>query len=144
MRCPSCDRSVPRHAAVCPACGESALQQGDAVELVLADGRRVRVTEPITLGRAADNAVQLDDPSVSRHHARVVPIEAGACLEDVGSRYGTFVDGRRVTSAEPLRHGAEIRLGDAVLAVERPRQEWEAGETVVVVPRADETGEQTD
>jgi putative peptide zinc metalloprotease protein len=104
------------------------------LELVLDDGERIPVTEPVTLGRADDNRVRFENPSVSRHHARVVPVDDGACLEDVGSTYGTYLDGQLVTSPQWLRHGAQIRLGDAVLGVVRPRDEWEAGETVVVVP----------
>ena len=38
---------------------------------MLPDGERIPVTTTLTLGRAADNAVQLRDPSVSRHHARL-------------------------------------------------------------------------
>src|SRR4051812_28053904 len=104
------------------------------MELVLAGGERVPLTEEVTLGRSPDNRVQLGDPSVSRHHARVVPFDGGARVEDAGSTYGTFLDGRRISQPEPLRHGAEIRLGDVVVSVQRPVSEWEAGETVVVVP----------
>src|SRR3954469_11723607 len=52
------------------------------------------------IGRAAGNAVRLADPSVSRLHARIrATADGGATLEDAGSSYGTWLDGRRATAA---------------------------------------------
>ena len=66
--------------------------------------------EKITIGRLADNSLQIDDGSVSSRHAEI-EFEADAYhLHDVGSTNGTFVNGEQVTDAV-LRHGDEIRFG---------------------------------
>ena len=71
----------------------------------------------VTIGRALDNDVILDDASVSRHHARLVSREGHWQLEDLDSTRGTFVNSRRVGSGY-LRRGDEIRLGSVTLHVE--------------------------
>jgi putative peptide zinc metalloprotease protein len=101
-------------------------------ELVLADGSRVALTGTLTIGRARESDLRLDDPSVSRLHARVGVSRGGPVIEDAGSRYGTWVDGRRVHGRLALHDGARIRVGDENLVVERQRSEAEAGRTIVV------------
>jgi hypothetical protein len=108
-------------------------------ELVLGDRTRVPVVEDITIGRALGSTIQLADPAVSRHHARISPSRPHGgppVLEDTNSSHGTFLDGRRIDHAESLRDGARIRLGNEELLVERRRDENEAGRTIVVPPGA--------
>jgi putative peptide zinc metalloprotease protein len=105
------------------------------LDLVLPDGGSVPLAGEITIGRAPGNQVRLDDPAVSRQHARIRAGEDGgaAILEDVGSRYGTWVDDRQVPPAgAPLRDGSRIRVGDLRLVVRRRRTAEEAGATIVV------------
>src|SRR3954470_393379 len=101
-------------------------------ELVLADGSRVPLLHQVTIGRARESDVRLDDPSVSRLHARLRMDGGVPAIEDAGSRYGTWVDGHRVSGAEALADGARIRVGDQDLVVERRRSPEEAGRTIVV------------
>jgi DNA-binding NtrC family response regulator len=51
--------------------------------------------------------------AVSRQHARIWHDRGSWRIEDLGSRNGTYLDGRRVDRAE-LRHGAAIRVGDTL------------------------------
>ena len=75
-----------------------------ALELVLADRRRFPLDAELSIGRSRASTVQLADPSVSRIHARIRPGGGGdAVLEDAGSTYGTWLDGRRVDA--PIRRG---------------------------------------
>src|ERR687888_1315899 len=108
------------------------------LELVLPDRTRLPLVEDITIGRAPGNTVQLDDAALSRRQARiVVSPEAGtAAVEDVGSTYGTWLDGRRLSGREPLGDGSRIRIGNHELLVERRRADDEAGRTVIVEPGA--------
>lgn len=101
----------------------------DPLELVLPDRRRFALDDELTIGRAPPSTIVLADPTVSRVHARIRP---GALLEDAGSSYGTYVDGRRVRGAVRLRAGTRIQVGDQVLDVVRARGEADAGDTVVV------------
>lgn len=65
----------------------------------------------LTIGAARENDVIVRLPGVSRHHARVLREGGGVFwLEDVGSRYGTTLNGAVVTRTK-LTHGDEIALG---------------------------------
>jgi putative peptide zinc metalloprotease protein len=131
--CPACRRQLERGASWCAACGAAVPGADAPLELVLADTTRVPLVAAVTLGRAPGSTVVLSDPSVSRLHARIAPGNGeGPVLEDAGSSHGTFVDGVRVTGPVALRDGARIRLGDSEMAVERRRDDTEAGRTIVV------------
>jgi putative peptide zinc metalloprotease protein len=137
MLCPTCRRQIGRSTTFCPRCGRSLNGAEGVFDLVLPDDTRVPLLERLTIGRAPDNTVQLSDPSVSRHHARITPArdsEHAPVLEDAASSYGTWLDGRRIEEGRPLRDGSQIRIGDEALRVERRRGASEAGRTVVVPP----------
>ena len=70
----------------------------------------------ITIGRSSDNIVVLEDPSVSRHHARVSRQGPSYFLEDLGSSSGTRLNGGTVQQPVRLIQGGIIRLGDTELA----------------------------
>ena len=134
MVCQVCRRQLDRRGRRCPSCGASRADKAGVLELVLADGTQVPVVHELTIGRAPGNGLQLADPSVSRVHARVTPERGGGALvvQDEGSSYGTWIDGRRIGSPQPLTDGARVRLGDQELVVRRRRADDEAGYTVVV------------
>jgi DNA-binding winged helix-turn-helix (wHTH) protein len=69
------------------------------------------------LGRDPGAAVPLDDPSVSRRHARILVSDGGATLEDLGSKNGTFLNEKRVESAEPLADEDRVRVGSVSLTL---------------------------
>src|SRR5258708_26492713 len=79
-------------------------------------GRTVPVpSQPFVIGCAPDADFRRDDPGVSRKHARVSRAPDGAFrVEDLGSTNGTFVRGRRVTSAE-LLSGDHLQLGPTLV-----------------------------
>jgi FHA domain/zinc-ribbon domain len=66
--------------------------------------------ERTTIGRSPDCGVFLDDVTVSRRHAVLVRRAARWYVEDQGSLNGTFVNRRRVESAE-LEDGDELQIG---------------------------------
>jgi ABC-type multidrug transport system ATPase subunit/pSer/pThr/pTyr-binding forkhead associated (FHA) protein len=70
--------------------------------------------DPVSLGRAADNAVVLDDASVSRYHARIEWVEAQPYVTDLGSANGTIVN--TVTLDPDVPH--RLMPGDIVLIVD--------------------------
>ena len=59
------------------------------------------------IGRDYRSAVRMDEPSVSRRHAVIIVERDGATIEDLGSRNGTFVGGRRI-------HAAALANTDAI------------------------------
>jgi hypothetical protein len=91
-----------------------------APEIVLCIGQRrvpLAAGTSLSLGRAMDNDVIVDDSSVSRHHARLDPRGDHWMIEDLGSTHGTFVNSQPV-SASLLRPGDRLQLGRAVIRIE--------------------------
>ncbi|MHC4662766.1 MAG: FHA domain-containing protein [Planctomycetota bacterium] len=66
----------------------------------------------ITIGRASDNPVSLDDPKSSRKHTQITLVGADYFLVDLKSRNGTYLNGRKI-EREPLRDGDIITIGDS-------------------------------
>lgn len=70
----------------------------------------------LSIGRAQENLLRLDEPEISREHARVDLCEdrKGAWLRDMGSTNGLFVNGRKVDATQTpslLRPGDVLRVG---------------------------------
>jgi putative peptide zinc metalloprotease protein len=135
MLCPNCHHQVARGAPYCTVCGTSVNGAPAVFDLVLSDQSRMPVVAGLTLGRASTNTVQLADPSISRRHARITPANGSGLapvLEDLGSSYGTWLDGSRLEGPRELRDGSRIRLGNRELLVERRRGDAEPARTIVV------------
>jgi DNA-binding winged helix-turn-helix (wHTH) protein len=100
-----------------PSAAESTRRAAEAPALRLLWGKReIELAEGVSLlGRADGCALWLDAPGVSRRHARIVVAQGSATLEDLGSKNGTFVRGRRIASATPLNDGDEIAIGAALM-----------------------------
>ena len=75
-------------------------------------GRRVvSLDKPVfTIGRHKGHDLQLAGNEVSRDHAEIVSTADGFVIRDPGSRYGTFVNGERVTE-QRIAHGDRIECG---------------------------------
>ncbi len=87
--------------------------------------QRLILEAELGIGRAEDNALRLNDPKVSRHHARVVREGEGYVLTDLGSANGTRVNGVRLAAPHALQDGELISIGDAELAYQEPAKEDE-------------------
>jgi len=68
------------------------------------------------VGRSLANAVSIDLKGVSRRHCKVTISGEQITLEDLGSRFGTFVNGKLVKEAT-LQPGDNFRIGDAQLVL---------------------------
>jgi pSer/pThr/pTyr-binding forkhead associated (FHA) protein len=84
------------------------------------DARVFPVIGEVMVGRAAENQLVLDDPSLSRKHARLRGIGRRLEIEDLGSSNGTFVNGRKVGRAAALP-GDSVRFGELSFRVEDER-----------------------
>jgi pSer/pThr/pTyr-binding forkhead associated (FHA) protein len=74
-------------------------------------------TTAITIGRAADATVVLEDDFVSNEHARLMPRGSHWIVEDLGSTNGTYVNRDRVTVPTLLEPGSALRIGRTVLEI---------------------------
>lgn len=77
-------------------------------------------SERVTVGRAAENDITLDDATASQLHAVLESFAAGWSVTDLGSSNGTWVNGERIWSAHRLRHGDEMRMGQTRLVFRDP------------------------
>jgi pSer/pThr/pTyr-binding forkhead associated (FHA) protein len=77
--------------------------------------RIVALRRACTVGRGRAASVQLDDPSASRVHLRLQVDEAGATVEDLGSRNGLRVNGGRWRGVRRLRSGDRLQVGETLL-----------------------------
>ncbi|CAB4846548.1 unannotated protein [freshwater metagenome] len=73
----------------------------------------------ITLGRAPDSTLVLDDDYASSAHARVRLTSGSWIVEDLGSTNGTWIDRTRLTGPTPLRVGHQLKVGRTVLELRR-------------------------
>lgn len=64
-----------------------------------------------TVGREPSSTVCVNDPSVSRGHARIVIHDEEATIEDLNSKNGTQVMGQVITAPTVLNDGDEIEFG---------------------------------
>lgn len=75
------------------------------------DGRFHVVPARCVLGRAAASTITLDDPYASGEHARMLWTGSHWEIRDLGSRNGTFLDGKRLEPGRPYTVGPGARLG---------------------------------
>jgi two-component system, cell cycle sensor histidine kinase and response regulator CckA len=104
------DHEIEPKATVEHTSNQSSSTQIAVVEGV-AKGARFKISGNAIIGRSPDASVLIEDAGVSRLHARITRTESGTfVIEDLGSRNGTFVNGKRITR-HVLAFGDKIRLG---------------------------------
>jgi predicted component of type VI protein secretion system len=83
------------------------------LQVILSDDNEVTHDldeDRITIGRLPDNALQIDDNSVSSHHAELLVEGNSYRVRDLSSTNGTFVNGEAVTDVV-LASGDTLRIG---------------------------------
>jgi pSer/pThr/pTyr-binding forkhead associated (FHA) protein len=75
--------------------------------------------QQITMGRANDATLVLNDDYASSRHARIFPQDGQWIVEDLGSTNGTYLDRQKVTRPMPVPVGVPIRIGKTVLELRR-------------------------
>ena len=98
------------------------------IECFEREGRPARVLDvwhwPLTLGRAMDNHIVLDDPFVAAHHARIEALpEGGPRLQVLHTTNGVRVDGQRLAAGASLdlpAQGATLQIGASQLRLRLP------------------------
>jgi VWFA-related protein len=81
--------------------------------------RKFDIKGRINVGRARENQIVLDDPTVSRNHAWIKAEGQEFLIFDVGSANGTFVNDERVEEPRPLEDGDVVRFGEAAFVFKK-------------------------
>ena len=110
------------------------VHQASEMYLATPDQHYPLATGTAVIGRARDAAIRIDAGGVSRHHARIVVNDGAATIEDLGSKNGTFLDGRPISSSCVLKDGNEIRIGPIPLTF-RVASAASVTETMIDRPR---------
>ena len=95
------------------AAAESARRSATSFRLIWADREIALRPGENVIGRDEAAALWIDDSLVSRRHARIVIDDAGAVLEDLGSKNGTRLRGRKIRSPAKLADEDLITIGPA-------------------------------
>jgi hypothetical protein len=145
VSCSNCGASCSTNSKYCPVCGSALpaslppalvgpgpkrldptmLMSSAAAggEIVMADGQRLSLISPTTIGRDEDQCqVALsNDTQVSRLHARLEESGGNWLLTDLGSSNGTFVNGVRIHTPTLVSPGDQIVVGGTTFALDLPR-----------------------
>jgi pSer/pThr/pTyr-binding forkhead associated (FHA) protein len=76
-------------------------------------------TAQVTIGRAPDSTIVIDDDYASSRHARVYSSEGTWVVEDLGSTNGTWIERTRITTPTVLPVGAPLRVGRTTLQLQK-------------------------
>lgn len=74
---------------------------------------------PITIGRAPDSTLVLDDDYASNNHATIALNGNAWVVTDLGSTNGTWVDKARISGPTPLAVGHQLKVGRTVLELRK-------------------------
>lgn len=136
MLCHACHVHLRRGYPYCLSCGT--LRKGAKVagfaapELRYGDQVYPLIQPVTTIGRTSDNDLILDDPSVSRRHARITRSPAGFVVEDLDSFNGTTVAGRLMHGDRAtINDETELAFGDVPVRFAQPRSAEIGSKTVV-------------
>jgi hypothetical protein len=103
---------------------EAKVPRGQATKLVVVEGELAGTViplaqAPVTIGRAADATLVLEDDYVSSRHTRLFLSEGQWVVEDLDSTNGTWIDKTRLTAATVLPLGQQLRIGRTVLELRK-------------------------
>jgi signal transduction histidine kinase len=115
MLCPKCGAENPDDATRCARCSDSLSVA--VLEVIRGElPEKIRFLKPRSyeVGRARHNDIALNEPSISKLHARIEYRDGRFFIEDAGSMHGVYVNAAKVRRAE-LAPGAQIQLGNVTL-----------------------------
>ena len=91
----------------------------NATKLVITEGDRTGYSlkldrREITIGRADNSDLVINDEYASTHHAKLVLINNDWLLQDLNSTNGTYLDGSRIGTPAPVKLNTPMRIGKTV------------------------------
>jgi hypothetical protein len=117
-------RPAPAARPARPAKPPKARRGAGARKLVVVEGALTGTVIPlgtaaVTLGRAPDSTVVLDDDYASNNHAQVALVDGQWVVQDLGSTNGTWIGRTRLTGPTALVLGQQVRVGRTTLELRK-------------------------
>jgi pSer/pThr/pTyr-binding forkhead associated (FHA) protein len=81
--------------------------------------RTVKLSASMTVGRAPECELRLDDTYASQQHARLFARNNSWFVEDLGSTNGTFVNDQKLVAPAMLQPGDKVRVGQTIVELRR-------------------------
>lgn len=129
---PAAPKSPPAQTALA---GEETVMRPRSWMLSIASGlqkgQRMPLAERLTIGRSAENDLNLADKQISRKHAVIERLGQGYQLRDLGSANGTFINGSQISQPVRLQPGDLLTIGETQILLSGP-----AGFAAVALPEA--------
>jgi pSer/pThr/pTyr-binding forkhead associated (FHA) protein len=97
-------------------------------------------SRPVTIGRAPDNDLAVDNLAVSNYHAKIYYEAGRMVIEDLDSLNGTFVNDLRIERAT-LHDGDKVHIGKHIIKIDTSGDApvpWDTGRKAAA-PRINET-----
>jgi len=115
MLCPKCAAENPLDATRCSNCSDSlSVAVLEVIRGELPEKIRFLKPRPYAIGRARHNDIALNEPSISKLHARIDYQAGRFFVEDAGSMHGVYVNATKIRRVE-LAPGSQIQLGNVTL-----------------------------
>jgi hypothetical protein len=110
------------------------------VQVEPAPGEEIVLEGELRVGRE-DADILVDDPEASRHHAVLAHAGGSVTIRDLGSRNGTFVNGKPAVGEVKLAQGDVVKIASSAWRVELPQPATSAaprpGRETAIADRAD-------
>ena len=81
--------------------------------------RTVKLSASMTIGRAPECELRIEDTYASQQHARLFAKNSSWFVEDLGSTNGTFVNDQKLAAPAMLQPGDKVRVGQTVMELRR-------------------------
>ena len=129
--CPSCIEVIREGAKFCTYCGEKLIEETppgpyftiltkeqSSIIFPLVEGRS-------TIGRNINNSIILSDELVSTYHAAVLFRNGSCWIEDLNSRNGVYINGKKISRRLKLENDSLIKIGSTILKYSAEHEEVE-------------------
>ncbi len=119
--CPSCIEVVREGSNFCTYCGEKLMDQAPPGPcLTILTKEHSSIIFPLqkgksTIGRNLKNSIILNDEHVSTYHAAVTINDDACWIEDLNSRNGVYVNGKKISEETRLLNDSLIKIGSTIL-----------------------------
>lgn len=123
-KCPVCNHENREENLFCTQCGQKLIDDKfSGPRLLVLTSKKKSIVFQIqpgrsTIGRDIANAIIINDEQISKFHAAVIYEDSVVLIEDLESKNGVFVGGRRISDRTIVPNGCLIKLGSTILKFE--------------------------